>query len=376
MAMGEAIVVNAFLTLRVFLVGGLLVALPRVTRKGLLLGAYVGEEVADGEPARQLVRSWDRGCLIVMAISLMVGYGISLAGRPVTGNLTGTAVLLLAALGLYVRHYSMARRLTPPESVRRVELVTVPLVAPARTGERLAKTALGICVALSLGTVVYATLSYRVMPPLVPDAFGGVGGSAELSPKSVITVLFVPTLNLVLSPFFALMGLLTAGAKRSVRGGSGGGSAEAQESFRTLMANVFSGTALFICAVLTVLSAHIVRTGLGRTGFLWAVFALSGAMLLFMVASLIWILKAHGQGGALRESATAEMPLTGGLADNAHWILGMFYVDRDDPSIMVEKRFGIGYSLNYGNRSALVIVGTFALLILGLGALGLFGIVL
>ena len=52
------------------------------------------------------------------------------------------------------------------------------------------------------------------------------------------------------------------------------------------------------------------------------------------------------------------------------WVRGLFYVDRDDPSIMVEKRFGLGYTLNYGNHSVLI-VATFLLLSLGLIALGL-----
>jgi len=34
-----------------------------------------------------------------------------------------------------------------------------------------------------------------------------------------------------------------------------------------------------------------------------------------------------------------------GLADNAHWIWGFFHVNKEDPSIMVEKRFGVGYTI-------------------------------
>ena len=69
------------------------------------------------------------------------------------------------------------------------------------------------------------------------------------------------------------------------------------------------------------------------------------------------------------EAGTVEAPLTNGLADNSHWVWGLFYVDRDDPSIMVEKRFGFGYTFNYGNRSAILIVGTFLVVSLGLAAL-------
>jgi len=32
------------------------------------------------------------------------------------------------------------------------------------------------------------------------------------------------------------------------------------------------------------------------------------------------------------------------------WKWGMFYVNRDDPQIFVPKRYGIGYTLNFGNR--------------------------
>jgi uncharacterized membrane protein len=86
------------------------------------------------------------------------------------------------------------------------------------------------------------------------------------------------------------------------------------------------------------------------------------------MVSLIRIVRLHGQGGALRETGSIESPLTNGLADNAHWVLGMFYVDRNDPSIVVEKRFGIGYTLNYGNRTAIMMVAGFLALSLGLAA--------
>ena len=81
--MGEAIVVNLFLTLRVLLIGGLLLILTRITRKGLLFGVYVGEALGDRAPARRLVAGWHLGCVILMALSLLVGFGISLAGHPV-----------------------------------------------------------------------------------------------------------------------------------------------------------------------------------------------------------------------------------------------------------------------------------------------------
>ncbi|MHC4067296.1 MAG: DUF5808 domain-containing protein, partial [Planctomycetota bacterium] len=346
--------------------------LPLITRKGLLFGAYVGEEFAEGDAARGLRRRWYLGCLMLIVLSLAVGLGISLAGWPVAGNLTATAILLLSGLGLYLRMYYTARGLAPPAAARQAEVAAAPLADHEPSGTAFAKLALGICILAGLATVVYAMVSYDDMPHRLPAPFGASGEADGRFNKSIVGVMLVPSLNLVLSPFFALLALLTARAKRSVRGGSGGRSLEAQDAFRAAVANAFSVTALLICALMTLLSVQLTRLGLSQIRSLGAgIWVIAGAMLVFMFGCLIWIVTRYGQGGALIEEGSAEAPLTNGLADNAHWLWGVFYVNRNDPSILVEKRFGFGYTFNYGNRKAVVLVVTVLVLILVLTTLGL-----
>jgi uncharacterized membrane protein len=331
--MSEATVVNLFLTARVLLVGGILVVLPRITRKGLVFGAYVGEATVDRKDARRILAGWDRSCVTLMVVSLLVGWAISLAGRPVAGNLTGTAILVLGAAMLYLRFHHRARDLVPAAAARQAEQATAPLLGSDARGTGLAVFALGFCLVTALATLAYAIVSY-------PAVRG----------ESFALIVLAPGVNLLLSPFLALLALLTVRAKRSV------------------------WTALLFCAFMALLSVEIVRLGLSETrdiGFriVW----MAGIAVAFMLAALIWIMTRYGQGGALRETGTVEAPLTNGLADNARWVWGVFYVDRDDPSIMVEKRFGIGYTLNYGNRTAIRIVVTWLILALGLAALALLG---
>jgi uncharacterized membrane protein len=338
-------------------VGGVLLILPRITRKGLLFGAYVGEALADQEAARRLLGGWYRGCVALMALSLLVGIAISLAGQPVVGNLTGTAVLLLGALWLYLRFYFKARELAPPVAAEQAATAAAPLHGGEPKGTGWAKLALGFCLPASVATFVYALVSYQAM-----------------TGRSFAAVLFVPSLNLALTPFLALIALLTGNAKRSIRGGSGGRSVEAQDAFRATMSRVISWTAIVVCAFMTLLSLQIIRLGLSEIRSLGVeILWVAGIVIVFLGANLIRIMKRYGQGGALLETGSVETPLTNGLADNAHWVWGLFYVDRNDPSIMVEKRFGIGYTLNYGNRTSILIVATFLVLSLSLVALSLFG---
>ena len=50
----------------------------------------------------------------------------------------------------------------------------------------------------------------------------------------------------------------------------------------------------------------------------------------------------------LRTSASSEATVES-TPDDA-WKMGLFYYNPGDPALMVEKRMGIGYTLNFGNR--------------------------
>lgn len=375
--MSEVIVVNLFLWVRVFLVGGIFILLPRITRKGLLFGVYVGEEFAEGDEARGVLRAWDRGCGMVMASALLVGLVGSVAGHAVAGNLTGTSVLLLGGLGLYLRSYSKVKALARPDVTPQAKRATAPLQVGKPRGETFAKITLLICLVAALGTLIYGLVSYPDMAARLPTLRNLVGGADDWTDKSYLTVMYVPSWNLVLGPLYALLAIMIATAKRSLREGPGSRSAEAQDAFRAMTANVFSGIALFISALLTLFSVQFIRIGLSEArslgaGMLWIMGLIMGMMLVFMIASLVRILRRFGQGGALMEGGSSEGALTGGLADNAHWVWGVIYVNRDDPSWLVESRFGIGYTTNYGNRSAVLFTITALALILFLAVLGFF----
>lgn len=375
--MGETIVVNLFLWVRVFLVGGIFILLPRITRKGLLFGVYVGEEFSDGVAARELLRAWDRGCAVVMASALVTGLIGSVAGHAVAGNLTGTAVLLLGGTGLYFRSYSKVQALPRPDVTRQAGRGTAALQVGKPKAETFAKITLVICLVAALATVIYGLVSYQAMPGRIPAPSKILGVADRWTDRSFVAIMYVPSWNLVLSPLYALLALMTATAKRSLREGPGGRSAEAQDVFRATNAVVFSGTAFFICAILTLYSVQTIRIGLGEirslgAGSWWIMGTLLAFMLVFMLASLILNIKRYGQGGALIEQSTAAGALTGGLADNAHWFWRVLYINRKDPSMMVESRFGIGYTMNYGNWMSVLFTSVFVALLLTLVVLGIF----
>jgi uncharacterized membrane protein len=49
--------------------------------------------------------------------------------------------------------------------------------------------------------------------------------------------------------------------------------------------------------------------------------------------------------------------------DDKHWRGGLFYVNREDHALVVPRRFGLGWTLNFGNpRAAMLLAGAAALI--------------
>ena len=81
------------------------------------------------------------------------------------------------------------------------------------------------------------------------------------------------------------------------------------------------------------------------------------AGLLLIVVAFVLSLMSAGQGGTRKSEVPEGAPVGDRTADE-HWHWGLFYFNPADPALMVEKRMGIGYTLNFGNPWAwLMLVG-------------------
>ncbi len=74
----------------------------------------------------------------------------------------------------------------------------------------------------------------------------------------------------------------------------------------------------------------------------------AGVLLLGAVAARM------GQAGSRLNGNVRGLGLAGGTDrdDDRFWKAGLLYVNRDDPAVVVGARFGVGWTLNFGNRVA------------------------
>ena len=88
-----------------------------------------------------------------------------------------------------------------------------------------------------------------------------------------------------------------------------------------------------------------------------------GATGLMVIAAIVLSIKTGQSGNRIRLGQTKAGAVIR-RDDDKYWKWGAFYVNKDDPSMFVEKRFGVGFTINFGRPAAIAIFfGVIALII-------------
>lgn len=355
---------------QVLVTAGIFLVLPRIARRGLLFGVYVGERQWEGDAARTITRGWYGGMIAALAVSLLGGVvgGLAFPATPL-GPLVAIFILLVLYPVVYLRAHFRARAIGSPGAT---PTAAAPLVPDAAV--HIAWPVFAIISGLIGGTLAvgYAALHYGDMPARVPTHFGPGGWPDAWAPRSLWTVMVLPVGTLVMGVALGIVALLTAHAKRAIRSRDQGVSAAAQLRFRAAMTRYLSGMGILTTMMMLGLSIGAVRVSMRQadglpTAVMWP---MVGLLMVYAVGGSLYLMFRYGQGGARLERGAGHAPLTDGLADNRRWVLGAFYVNRDDPSVFVEKRFGIGYTINFGNPKAVALLVLFLVAVAAFVAMG------
>ena len=116
-------------------------------------------------------------------------------------------------------------------------------------------------------------------------------------------------------------------------------------------------------AIITTVSAvqgHAPRTILLGLPIGFAVLLLVGSIFIFV---------RYGQSGWRVGNGTTNERIPGDGMPDSKWIWGIFYFNRDDPSLMVERRIGLGITFNFAHPASWLILGAIIAIPIGLTTL-------
>ncbi len=211
---------------------------------------------------------------------------------------------------------------------------------------------------LVVGTTVAGVLRYPSMPDHLPTHYRGTGAVDHFAVKSVGPAFAPVFTQAALTAFLLLVIWLTYRARADLDPARPGVTAYQYRRFLSRM--TVSLLLLTACVDLTVLlAARQVWHG-DRT----VSPVILSAPVLAGMALVTGVAVRSGQSGSripVPDALADQDRTTDGRTvhhdDDRHWRAGgLLYANRQDPTLLVPKRFGIGWTLNFGNPRVLLLV--------------------
>lgn len=207
--------------------------------------------------------------------------------------------------------------------------------------------------------VILAFVFYDAIPDRIPvhwDSQFQVDGWME---KSVWTVLALPGIQLLMIPVFNFSHHAIIRSKQRLSPLDPKKASEKSRRFREAWSRV-----LFLITLATQLLLSML--------FLYSLFGRGRYMGLFIAGLLIYLLSTlagplyltikYGQAG--EKLLDEEEQYYQDPDEEDYWKWGLFYINKEDPSVFVEKRFGIGSTLNLARWQAWLFIGGLLLFVL------------
>jgi uncharacterized membrane protein len=345
--------VAVFAVVLVF-VAALNLLMPSLTRRDVLFGVTVAPNARFSAEGRAVIRRYRLGVVSLSALSA-VGLGLLATLAPATWwesgwlALIGIAVALLPCLP-YIPAHLAARRLAGvgmrpgAASAAPVEALPAAELRPRHYSDYVPWVWEALPLGIIAATAAYLGATYAAAPAIIPIHFGANGQPNGFAAKSIASWFSLVWTQLGLALLLTFLGVLTARGKALPD--------EADRIFRRRTLRYLYAVKVLTLALLGGTAAFISHAAI--TGQASASWVLMGSLLFVVVIVGLGLVVAvrSGQGGARLAGASPVDRL-----DDRYWHGGVIYVNRDDPAIIVERRYGFGWTLNFGNPRSWLVLG-------------------
>ena len=352
----------------------MLSATPFLLKPSVVFGVTVPESFTDDSTIISYKKIYAVSIFITGFISFFIYYywvsNSNLSEETIV--LTGLVVqfgLLFLSMVLYFYYHAQTTQLKQKNQWGAdLKQVRIAELAIRTKDEMLPSYVYAVPMLITVGLIAYTATQYNNMPDLIPTHWGANGQAdtfSEKTPFSVIALLIILLIIQVMmagiNTFTKQSGIRLSAVKRI------------KSKVQQLLFRKYSSWFLYMMTILmTILFGFIqlatIHDGLGVAALMLALPL--GFLLITLLATAIYAFKV-GQSGSRIEVEVEDETITGitDLDDDEHWKYGIFYVNRNDPSVFVEKRFGIGWAINFGNPIGYVIIFVPLLLILAISFL-------
>ena len=211
-------------------------------------------------------------------------------------------------------------------------------------------------------TLLLTLVFYKDLPDTFATHFNGKGIADGFAVKGTLNgylgVLSLPLTQIGMTIMFIFLHRYTISSKKIINSGTAKGTLEQQNKFRRyvglfLYVMGLETIIMFFAMQIAILKGLEIKLIVGVFGVLTSLIGIIG------VGILIYI----GQGGKnIKVKDEGEIIYRD---DDRFYKIGLFYYNKQDPAIMIQKRVGIGYDLNYGNPISKILAIVVGIILIG-----------
>ena len=318
---------------------------PRMTRPEIYFAVTVPSEFRDSAEGWSILKRYRVEVAIASLLALLVVLAPARAsdsGNALSLTLGG---ICLQGAGVFLAYYRARRQVLPhaiaPATAREAALEARPVRLPGGWLLQFPPFA------LLAGTGIWLETHWEQIPATFPIHWGADGKPNNWSTRTFAGVYGPPLVGVVLCVFMGFIAYAVLRWSRPVQ--AAGPQAKRERSFRKMIGSILVAAQYFLALQFAWIGfMPLSHPQAGPPGVVPILVLALGFVVVVVVLAV-----RYGQGGT--RLAGAAISAVGGAAPvgdrtlDKYWKLGLFYVNRDDPAVFIEKRFGVGYTLNFGH---------------------------
>jgi uncharacterized membrane protein len=324
---------------------------PKTTRKNILFGIKVPEEVLEDEEIKRLFKGFKNDNLIIgipilLVISLLLYYSFNviLLVFLIFGYMT---ILFL----IYLKWNKKAKELKIEKGWDKIggKIVMVDMRYSRDKKRRGIVSPIWFLIPLGiiLFNIILAFVLYPTLPDKIPIHWDFQGNIDRYNEKSIATIFMMPLTQISMAIVMYFTYFIIGRSKQQINPNSPGESLKRNILFRKAWSIYLIGMLTLLELLLTfinMISLGVLHINMGIFNFI--TLGISGIIIIGTIVLAVKI----GQGGErLKLKEDKVIGTIHDRDDDNLWKLGnTIYYNPDDSSLFVEKRFGIGWTVNTG----------------------------
>lgn len=349
----------------IFLLPGIMYAfMPYLTRKTESFGVSITEEIYRSEKMAKIRKKYTLEALIALGITSLITVILFLK-YPEPTNVYIYSVALIIMLGVlflvYLKHHFIVKKLKQDEgwTAGKKQVVLTDMSFRKRKIQ-YSNVWFLIPLVITAATAYFTYLNYDSIPDQIAMNYDLNGNPTNFKDKSIFTV-FMPTITQILMiGLFMFINNIISKAKQQIDPADPENSAMQNEIFRRKWSAFIIVTGIMMILLFSVMQISFFIPIKPEI-----LFVITMGSTLLIILGALYLSFTLGQGGSRVKTGFNK---NGGEIDrdnDEYWKLGQFYFNPDDPAVFIEKRFGIGWTINFGNKRGWIYIGILIIFIIG-----------